>query len=67
MTVSIDIRCDLCRGSRLSVPLHADEETAVECEDCGTELGTLADVKTLVSLKLLGRKKPARPQLMLVR
>ena len=57
MTVSIEIRCDHCRGDNLSIPLDACEETMVDCEDCGAELGTLAEVKTMVSLKLLGRKK----------
>ena len=57
MALSIEIRCDHCRGDNLSIPLDACEETMVDCEDCGAEVGTLADVKTMVSLKLLGRKK----------
>ena len=65
MTVSIDIRCDNCRGTHLSIPLHGGEETPVDCEDCGAQLGTLADLKTQVSLHLLGRKK-AWPAYMLM-
>jgi uncharacterized Zn finger protein len=57
MPVSIEIRCDHCHGDNLSIPLHGGEETMVDCEDCGAEVGTLADIKTTVSLKLLGRKK----------
>jgi hypothetical protein len=64
MTVSIDIRCDNCRGDKLSIPLWGGDETAVDCEDCGAQLGTLDDVKTLVSLQLLGRKTAARPAYM---
>ncbi len=59
MTVSIEIRCDQCRGTRLSIPIYGGDETPVDCEDCGAELGTLADLKTIVSLQLLGRKRPA--------
>jgi uncharacterized Zn finger protein len=59
MPVSIEIRCDYCRGDNLSIPLEGGEETMVDCEDCGASVGTLADVKTTVSLKLLGRKRPA--------
>jgi ribosomal protein S27E len=66
MTVSIDIRCDNCRGKNVSIPIYGGDETAVDCEDCGAELGTLADIKTLVSLQVLGRKTAARPRLMLV-
>lgn len=67
MTVSIEIRCDNCRGFNLSVPLSAGDETEVDCEDCGARLGTLDDVKTLVSLQLLGRKADvARPAYMLL-
>lgn len=65
MTVSIDIRCDACRGSNVSIPLHGGEDTHVDCEDCGAELGTLADIKTLVSLQVLGRKKTASSRFML--
>ena len=57
MSVSIEIRCDYCRGENLSIPLEGGDETVVDCEDCGAEVGTLADIKTLVSLKVLGRKK----------
>ncbi len=57
MPVSIELRCDYCRGDNLSIPLEGGDETAVDCEDCGAEVGTLADLKTTLSLKVLGRKK----------
>jgi uncharacterized Zn finger protein len=66
MTASIDIQCDNCRGAHLSIPLHGGDETEVECEDCGCTVGTLADLKTLLSLKILGRKEVRRPAFMLV-
>lgn len=62
MTVSIEIRCDHCRSDRLSIPLWGGDDTEVDCEDCGAQVGTLDDLKTLVSLHLLGRKTAdARP------
>ncbi len=66
MTVSIDIRCDNCRGSSVSIPLHGGDETPVDCEDCGAQLGTLADLKTQVSLHVLGRKRQVWPEYMLL-
>lgn len=56
MTVQIEVRCDYCRGSNISIPLNAGEETYADCEDCGAEVGTVADLKTQMSLHLLGRK-----------
>jgi uncharacterized Zn finger protein len=66
MTVSIEIRCDNCRGDNLSIPLWGGDETAVDCEDCGAQLGTLDDLKTLVSLQVLGRKTVERPAYMVL-
>jgi hypothetical protein len=57
MTVSIDLRCDCCRGSFISIPLDGSDESPLDCEDCGADLGTLADLKALVTLQVLGRKK----------
>ncbi len=61
MPVSIELRCDYCRGDNLSIPLNGGDETVVDCEDCGAEVGTLADLKTTLSLKVLGRKKVVQP------
>lgn len=57
MTVSIDLRCDSCRSSSISIPLDGGEESPLDCEDCGADLGTLRDLKTLITLQVLGRKK----------
>lgn len=61
MTVSIEIRCDNCRGSNISIPLWGGDDSAADCEDCGAQVGTLDDLKTLMSLQVLGRKATARP------
>ena len=66
MTVSIELRCDNCRGSSISIPLYGGDDSPVDCEDCGADLGTLGDIKTLLSLQLLGRKKAAPPRFMLL-
>jgi hypothetical protein len=58
MTVQIEVRCDYCRGSNISIPLNAGEETLADCGDCGAEVGTVADLKTQMSLHLLGRNIP---------
>ena len=66
MTVSIELRCDNCRGTSISIPLDGGDDSPVDCEDCGADLGTLADIKTLLSLHLLGRKHAGPPAFMLL-
>lgn len=66
MTVSIELRCDNCRSTCISIPLDGGDDSPVDCEDCGADLGTLADIKTLLSLTVLGRKKMSRPAFMLL-
>jgi uncharacterized Zn finger protein len=61
MTISVLLRCDRCRGDSLSIPLEGGDETEIDCEDCGASLGTLADLKTMVSLKVVGRKHGKSP------
>jgi hypothetical protein len=57
MTVTIELRCDACHGTSISMPLDGGDDSPVDCEDCGADLGVLADLKTLVTLQVLGRKK----------
>ena len=66
MTVSIELRCDNCRGSSISIPLYGGDDSPVDCEDCGADLGTLADIKATLSLQVLGRKHDPRPAFMLL-
>ncbi|HEX8401695.1 MAG TPA: hypothetical protein VF628_08345 [Allosphingosinicella sp.] len=64
MTVSIDIRCDNCSGDNISIPLWGGDDSELDCEDCGARLGTLDDLKTLLSLQVIGRKTVERPAFM---
>ena len=66
MTVSIELRCDNCRGTNISIPLYGGDDSPVDCEDCGAELGTLADIKTMLSLHVLGRKKTSLQAFMML-
>jgi hypothetical protein len=50
------LRCDRCRSTAISIPLDGSDESPLDCEDCGADLGTLSDLKTMVTLKVLGRK-----------
>lgn len=56
MTISIDLHCDACQGSSISIPIDGSDDSPLDCEDCGADLGTLGDLKTLVTLQVLGRK-----------
>ncbi len=62
MTVRIELRCDHCRGSNISIPIYGRDETDADCEDCGAKVGTLADLKTQMSLQVLGRKREDHSQ-----
>ena len=66
MTVSIERRCDNCRGTSISNPLDGGDDSPVDCEDCGADLGTLGDIKTLLSLQMLGRKNATPRAFMLL-
>lgn len=62
MTIRIELSCDRCRGSNISIPIYGGDDTVADCEDCGAKVGTLADLKTQMSLYVLGRKTEDRTQ-----
>lgn len=53
--VKIELACEVC-GSNSFALEHADSDTsAVECRDCGHEIGTLGELKEQVACSVLER------------
>jgi len=53
MDVSVDIHCDACGSANYSLPQGTGEEAPVRCNDCGTEQGSVADLKAMLVAKAL--------------
>ena len=52
MDVSVEIHCSLCGSANYSLPDERDD-AALQCNDCGRELGSLAELKE----ELLGQAR----------
>ena len=46
MDVSVEIHCGTCGSANYSMPDGEGDEALVACNDCGTRLGTIAELKT---------------------
>jgi hypothetical protein len=46
MDISLEIHCDLCGSANYSLPDGDDDEAAaLRCNDCGSDIGTLAEFR----------------------
>lgn len=45
MDVSVEIHCSLCGSANYSLPDEQGEDAALQCNDCGRELGSVAELK----------------------
>jgi hypothetical protein len=46
MDISLEIHCDLCGSANYSLPDGGDDEAAaLRCNDCGSDIGTLAELR----------------------
>jgi DNA-directed RNA polymerase subunit RPC12/RpoP len=45
MDVTVELHCDQCGSANLTLPARSDEDGAIACNDCGGQLGTLAELK----------------------
>ena len=41
----IELKCAVCGGNNFKLDEQLDENVQVECEDCGHEIGSLAELK----------------------
>jgi DNA-binding transcriptional LysR family regulator len=45
MDVTVELHCDQCGSANLTLPAPADESSAIACNDCRAEHGTLAELR----------------------
>jgi hypothetical protein len=55
--VRIDIVCAKCGGNRFSIDRAAADDTRIRCDDCGHEIGTMAELKERVAAEVLRRAR----------
>ncbi len=48
----IELNCAECGGNRFSLDRDLDDASQVRCEDCGHEIGTMADLKRMVAVEV---------------
>ena len=45
MDVTVELHCEKCGSANLTLPPAEDETSAIVCNDCSEENGTLAELK----------------------
>lgn len=53
--MTIKVACANCDGNRFAYPFEVTNDTVVHCEDCGTPIGTIAEI----SEKIISQVAPA--------
>jgi len=51
----IELNCAQCGGNHFALDKDVDDSSHVRCEDCGHEIGTMADLKRMVAVEVLLR------------
>lgn len=59
MDVSVEIHCSLCGSANYSLPGGAGGEAAVRCNDCGSRLGSVDELKAELLHQALARSADA--------
>ena len=58
----IDLTCKVCGQNRFSLEHDVEDDSHIKCEDCGHEIGTLAELKQQVAEEVIRRSKRERPE-----
>ena len=45
MDVTVELHCEKCGSANLSLPPQDDDASAIACNDCGEDNGTLAELR----------------------
>jgi len=53
MDVSVEIHCEACGSANYSLPNGAAEESAILCNDCGADQGSVAALKAALIAQAL--------------
>jgi len=51
----IELNCAECGGNHFSLDKDVHDSSNVRCEDCGHEIGTMADLKRMIAFEVLKR------------
>ena len=59
MDVSVEIHCGGCGSANYSLPAGEADDSAVDCNDCGRRLGTIAELKAEMLAQALAHSAEA--------
>ena len=45
MDITVELHCEKCGSANLSLPPREDEASAIACNDCGENNGTLTELR----------------------
>ena len=51
----IELNCLMCGGNRFIYPLKLTDQSLIVCDDCGHEVGTVAELQQKVIQELANR------------
>ena len=55
----IDIKCAACDGNNFKLDDEFEENAQVACDDCGHEIGSMAELKKKLADEVMRRARPA--------
>lgn len=57
--MTIELSCASCGGNKFTYPFAVTNDAEVYCEDCGSRIGTIAEVAERVVSQITGSSPPA--------
>ena len=54
----IELKCALCGGNNFKLGDQLEEDAQVACDDCGHEIGSLAELKKKLADEVMRRARP---------
>ena len=53
--MDIELKCAECGSNRFTLCRFDDDNTDIECEDCGHKIGTMAELKSRLADEVMKR------------
>lgn len=60
MDVSVEINCEACGSANYSLPRGEADDSAIRCNDCGTDQGSLGELKAAMAARVLDQSAEVR-------
>lgn len=54
----IELNCAVCGGNNFKLDEMVDEDAQVVCDDCGHEIGSMAELQKMLAEEVLKRARP---------